>query len=438
MDPYNRLISRILLDADLKSVLDVQVTEEFFPDEDHRRAFVWILDYWRRFSKVPGSAIFSAEFPEYRLVEPQEPMEAYLAEVRKRRRFTLIYGAVAESILALEQEDTDIAVGILRSGLLQADVEVAELRDVDITKTWVTRLETYADWKNNSGKIRGIPTGFPTFDAVLGGYQAGQLITYLGEPKSGKSTLLLRTAIEAHAQGHTPLFIGFEMTNDEQTARHDSMISGVNYARIISGRTSVEEDQRLHDALQGMADMHPFVLSSDPSGTTVSGIAAKIETYSPDIVFIDGVYLMKDEDGGRDDREKLTNLTRSLKRLATRIDRPVVIATQALSWKVNKAKGLEASSIGYSSSFAQDSDAIIGIESLEDPSEPRRKLKIVSARNAPYREILASWDWETGKFSELVEEPAPMWTLNGENKAVAQSALERRGKKIVRRTDGSG
>lgn len=437
MDPYSRLISRILLDGDLRSVLDAQVTEEFFPDADHRRAFAWILDYWRRFSKVPGSAIFSAEFPEYRLYEPQEPMEAYLHEVRKRRRFTLVYGSVAEAIQALEQEDTDAAVALLRGGLLQADVEVAELRDIDITKTWVERLDTYADWKNSSGKIRGIPTGFPTFDEVLGGYQAGQLITYLGEPKSGKSTLLLRTAIEAHAMGHTPLFVGFEMTNDEQTARHDSMVAGVNYARILSGRTSAEEDQRLREALEKMADKHPFILSSDPSGTTVSGIAAKIETYGPDIVFIDGVYLMKDEGGGRDDREKLTNLTRSLKRLATRIDRPIVIATQALSWKVNRNKGLEASSIGYSSSFAQDSDAIIGIESLADPSDPRRKLKIVSARNAPYRELLASWDWETGEFAELVEEPAPMWTINGESKETAKSALERRGKRIVRKTDGS-
>jgi replicative DNA helicase len=436
IDPHRLLISKIVEEGSLRLEQDARVTPDFFPEE-HRAVFAWIQSYWTRFHKVPGAAILRSEFPTYDLIRGAEPHEAYLEEVRRRRRFEIVYGVLGDAVIAVESEEVDTAIALLKRGLLQAETEVTELRDTDVMQTWKQRLETYAEWKKHRGTLRGIPSGFPTFDAVLGGYQNGQLITYLGEPKAGKSTLLLRTALEAHGQNYIPLFVGFEMSNDEQTARYDSMVSGVDYVRIMAGRTDPHEDRKLARALEKMEGKHPFVLSADPSGTTISGIAAKVETYQPDVVFIDGVYLMQDEQNGRDDREKLTNLTRGLKRLATQIDRPIIIATQALTWKINKSQGLQQSSIGYSSSFAQDSDVIIGIESLENPEEPIRKLKIVTARNAPYREILVSWDWTTGEFNEATPQDAPLWTLNGQAEEPAPEAPKKRRKKIVRVNHGS-
>ena len=42
--------------------------------------------------------------------------------------------------------------------------------------------------------------------------------------------------------------------------------------------------------------MRPFIFSTDiTSATTVSGIQAKIQQYQPDVVFVDGAYLMQSE-----------------------------------------------------------------------------------------------------------------------------------------------
>ena len=70
---------------------------------------------------------------------------------------------------------------------------------------------------------------------------------------------------------------------------------------------------------------------------------------------------------------------------------------------MDKKKGITSNSIGYSSSFAQDSNTIIGVEKTDDPNI--NKLKIVLSRNAPPTETYVQWDWETATFEELNDDP---------------------------------
>jgi len=61
---------------------------------------------------------------------------------------------------------------------------------------------------------------------------------------------------------------------------------------------------------------------------------------------------------------------------------------------------VSADAIGYSSSFYQDSDQILGLQRPEDPEDPLRILKVVASRNCGYAETDLIWDWETGQFEE--------------------------------------
>jgi hypothetical protein len=77
---------------------------------------------------------------------------------------------------------------------------------------------------------------------------------------------------------------------------------------------------------------------------------------------------------------------------------PIVISTQTLLWKMKGGK-VSADSIGYSSSFFQDSDVILGLEPIEEDDEVRL-LKVVQARNCPPTETPITWKWETGCFHD--------------------------------------
>jgi len=103
--------------------------------------------------------------------------------------------------------------------------------------------------------------------------------------------------------------------------------------------------------------------------------------------------------GERNTPLALTNITRSLKKLAQQIQKPVIITTQVLNWKVRGGK-VTASAIGYSSSFEQDSDVILSLERQDAEDDTSRILRIASSRNCGPAEVDLLWDWENGKFQE--------------------------------------
>jgi len=149
---------------------------------------------------------------------------------------------------------------------------------------------------------------------------------------------------------------------------------------------------------------HKFWLTDSIAAGTITGIANKIQALQPDIVFIDGVYLMTDEQSGeRNTPLALTNITRSLKRVAQQFQVPVVMSTQALSWKMRNGN-VTADSIGYSSSFFQDSDVLYGLQREDENVDDTRLFKLMAGRNVSPMEVSLLWDWGTGDFREITSD----------------------------------
>jgi replicative DNA helicase len=196
------------------------------------------------------------------------------------------------------------------------------------------------------------------------------------------------------------MFQSFEMSNHEQQTRHDAMRSNISHARLTRGGLKTDEEARYQKALKRMENMHNFYLTDSSSAQTVSGLSAKIEKIQPDVVFVDGVYLMIDEVSGEQNNAlALTNITRNLKRLAQRTKKPIVVTTQVLEWKMKKGR-VSAGAIGYSSSFYQDADVILALERQDPEDDSSRLFRVEASRNCGRVETELLWDWENGKFQE--------------------------------------
>lgn len=404
MDIERAVISKIVVEQDILPLLEARVTSSFFADEESRAVFQGILDHWGTYGSVFSREAFEGEYPKYKLLKVQDPYKYYIDELRSSRKYALVVDTLEGASELLAEKDTDGAVHRLGSGIEKVVQVVSALKDVNLVDTWEARVAAYQELRKLPGGLRGIPTGFPTLDQALSGLQKEQLITFIGQAKSGKSTMLMKMAIAAHEYGKSPLFIGFEMSNTEQEARHDAMRAGIDHHHLTTGRMSSQEEAKLTTALGRIKNMEPFYLSTDASSTTtVGGIAAKVKQLAPDVVFVDGVYLMDDDTGNdQGSPQALTAITRAFKRLAQNAKVPIVITTQALSWKVNRKQGLTADSIGWSSSFAQDSDAVLGVEQTD--ADDIVRVRLIIARNAPSSSVLVRWDWSTGQFEELFED----------------------------------
>ena len=396
-----RLLSRAIRTRDITPLLEAGVNDDWFFVDENRQVWRFLRQHWTRYQEVPTSVTVVDNFPTYRLLAVDDTLEYLvdqLVEYRKRQHAITVIQDASEAIAS---GDHNVAISVLSQGVAKLiDEGARESNDIDLTNEATKRFEEYTHIKTRPNGLIGFATGFKTIDEATAGLQPGQLITIIAPPKTGKSVLAMQMAVNVHRDGFVPMFQSFEMTNLEQQQRHDSMRSRIAHSRLIRGALTPAEEARYMDELKAMESMHKFYLTDSVSAMTVTGLAAKIEKIRPDIAFVDGVYLMTDEVTGESNSpQALTNITRNLKHLAMAKKIPIVISTQVLLWKMKKRQ-VSADAIGYSSSFYQDSDVILGLQKQDEEDDTSRELRIVASRNCGPATSDLLWDWEAGKFEE--------------------------------------
>jgi replicative DNA helicase len=396
-----RLISRAVRTRDVAPLLEAGVSDDWFFVDENRQVWRFIRQHWAKYQEVPTAVTLKDNFPTYRLLAVEDSLEYLvdqLVEYRKRQGAITILQDASEAIAS---GDHNAAISVMGQGLAKiSDEGIRMTSDVDLTRNPLTRFDEYLSVKTRPNGLLGMATGFRTIDQATAGLQPGQLVTIIAPPKTGKSILALQMAVNIHEDGFVPMFQSFEMNNLEQQHRHDAMRARIAHSRLIRGKLNLDEEKRYKQALERMENMHKFYLSDSVSAMTVTGLASKIDKLRPNVVFVDGVYLMVDERTGKQNEPiALTNITRDLKQLAMSRELPIVISTQVLLWKM-KGKKVSADAIGYSSSFYQDSDVILGLQRQDEEDDTSRELKIVASRNCGPATADLLWDWEEGKFEE--------------------------------------
>lgn len=396
-----RLISKAIRDRDIAPLLERGIRDDWFYVDDNRAVWRFIHDHWKKYSEVPTAVTVKDNFPTYRLLDVQDSslyLLDQLIEYRKRQKTIEVVQLAADAISSGDHHE---ALTLMGAGVAKLTEEgVSQVTDINLTRDPLKRFDEYLNVKTRPNGLLGMATGFQVMDFATAGLQPGQLITIIAPPKTGKSVLAMQMAVNVHEDGFVPMFQSFEMSNIEQQRRHDAMRAHISSGRLMRGALKPEEEIRYKRTLEKMENMHNFFLTESVSAQTISTLSLKIEKLQPDIIFVDGVYLMVDEMTGEMTTPlALTNISRSMKRLAQQHEKPIVITTQVLTHKMRRGQ-VTADSIGYSSSFFQDSDVIFGLQRQDETDDTSRLLKIVASRNCGPAEVELLWDWEEGRFEE--------------------------------------
>lgn len=407
----NQVLSKIAETGDLSPVLDACVTADFFQSKEHQRIFSRMLALKREHGTIT-LRMLRRDFPSHDFYRVPEPWDYVIGELREEYGHRCLEEGFGDLVSMFT--DTTVPVSEIRdymSTLLKETEQVEQQTlDVDIASkdSMLARIERYEEYERTGDVLLGIPTGFDFIDKATRGIQAKQLITLVGQAKGGKTTTLAHIAIAAHRARKKVLFVTFEMTEEEISRIIDAFHAGVSRQDILRGKMNPEDWKTLKGSMHIMSGpgAKEFIISNDTNSTmTLTGLASKIDDYKPDLLIVDGAYMMHDEHGERPgSAQALTNITRGMKRLAQNKAIPILITTQVLEWKIDRRRGITSNSIGYSSSFGQDSDLIIGVE--RDEEDPTINiLRIVLGRHVPtgiFRRL--RWDWERGTFEELPED----------------------------------
>jgi len=404
MNYENRLLSRALSDRDLTPLFARGVKDTWFGNDEDKRVWTFVKAHYTSYTECPSEAVILENFPTYKFETIPDSIDFLLDKVVEARRVAVINNSFREAITDIElHKDHESAIGRIQRGIARMDEDgLTSANDLDLTLDAEKRWDEYLERKSLPNGLRGLPTGFASIDRATSGMQPGQLIVVVAPPKTGKSTLLLQWAHNVHLHGAVPVFQSFEMNNNEQLNRYDAMRARLSHHRLTTGTLTSEEESRYQAKLRSMKNMrHKFWLTDSVATNNISGISAKIQALQPDILFIDGVYLMEDEQSGeRNTSLALTNITRNLKHVAQQFQIPIVISTQVLNWKTVKGN-VTLDSIGYSSSFGQDADVAFGLQKEDENVDDTRLLKILAGRNTSPMETSLLWDWNTGDFREI-------------------------------------
>lgn len=393
--------------------LEKKITPDFFKQPPERDVYEFILTHQLDHGKVPDLNTISIQFPDWTPYSQPEPLKFYADRVRDDHLKEIVTSGLTEMLENYDDQFLSTHKGgellheKLNELVVSTRMEVPIGEDHDLFGSGWDHLQPVLETRKKFGEVQGIPTGFPSFDKTTGGLQPERLITLIGIPKSGKSSLALRIALNAAKSGARTLFVTFEMSNDEQRDRTASLVGEVDLNHILRGDLLPQEYDRLELEFRRLQNLSGFftLVEDRQSMTTLGGLAAKAAKFQPRFLVVDGAYMMEDEFGEPPGSPRaLTNITRGLKRLAQNLGIPILITTQALEHK--SKGGLNSNSPGYSSSFAQDSDVLVGAERIPDAPEYSR-FKTILSRTGPPTECFVHIGWNVGRIEEVPEALIP-------------------------------
>lgn len=425
------LISKLLETGDMTLFKDKQIKPSFFRGEN-AKIIRYLDEYYMTNGCLPTARVFSSKYPKFKLesyenadgrtiVGTDEPLTYWCNELRMKVIHNTVCEELEEVFPLLDSFQTTKATDKIKKMILHLESELVESSSIDITSDKDARKLAYEERKRNKGMI-GIPMGIDRLDTILKGMQPKQLITLIAKTGLGKTWFFILLAAYCQLHGYSVLFFTTEMSEEQIEDRLEAMLMGMlydefNYSKFKSGTLDKEQEELYFEFLDRKEKFEPLIVES-ASGCGVSYVNAKIQQRKPDIVFIDGVYLMEDDRGSDQDWLRVTHITRDVKQVAKSTKIPILINSQADRTTSTKT-GPELENIGFSSAIGHDSDVVLALFRDEEMLEDREmKVKILKQREGITGSVMLNWDFSTMNFSPIYSDVSDSEVKSGESNYV--------------------
>lgn len=409
-------ISKIVETKDFKSLKEQQIKSNFFTGEN-RRVFNFIVEQYPRTGDIPTPRVLHKFFPNYSLethivdgeevVGNDESFMFWCEQIRIKSRHNRTADLIEETAKKLDNGETEKAFEELKKGVWTIQDDTTITSTVDITKNAEERKEAYLKKKMNKGML-GIPTGISHLDYILKGLEDETLTTLIATPGIGKTWFLVKLASYAMLNSYRVKVYVTEMSSEIMQDRFDAMLYSMmygdfDYEAFRAGRLSAEKEKSYFNFLEEKEKLEPLKIET---ATDVSSILATFDSDKPDIIFVDGAYLMEDDQGADSDWLRVTHITRALKRLAKDKHIPVFINSQA-DKSTSKKTGPELESISYAQSIGQDSDNILALyRDAVMKNDREMGVKVLKQREGILGRVVISWDFKSMNFDSIYSESA--------------------------------
>jgi len=434
------LLGSILIDKDaIIRVADAVMENDFYKDS-HRIIFETIKDLYARHEPIDilsltnrldeknkleavGGRAYLAKLSN--MVATSSHAVNYANIVQRKATLRRLLSAAAEISEIGYREEEDIEKLLDESEQKLFGVSQKYLKNVfmPIDNLLAEAFDRIDELHKQSGKLRGLSTGYADLDNLLAGLQKSDLIILAARPSVGKTSLALDIARQAAIKSKEAVGIfSLEMSKEQLVDRMLCAQAVVSLWKMRTGKVSDREEDNdfsnIGTAMGQLSEAPIFI--DDSANSTIMEIRTKARRLQMEqnlgLLVVDYLQLMEGRGKYGDNRvQEVSEITRGLKGIARELNVPVLALSQ-LSRVVEQSKPAipKLSHLRESGSIEQDADVVMFIyrkasdrgynrDDLSEEEKNTAEIHIEKHRNGPTGKVKLFFDENSVSFKNLAK-----------------------------------
>jgi replicative DNA helicase len=451
MPPHNieaeqSLLSCILIDKDaITKIIDIVSEDDFYQDY-HKNIYKAMKELYNKHETIDiltlsnrlqekkqleniGGRTYLAHLSNF--VATSSNVENYARIVQQKATLRRLQAAASEIVEMSYREEDDIEQILDQTEQKIFKVSQKYSKNVfhSIDNLLTQAFDRIDELHKQSGKLRGITSGFSDLDNILAGLQKSDLIIIAARPSVGKTSFALDMARKAaiHSKEGVGIF-SLEMSKEQLVDRMLCSQADVSLWKMRTGKLSDKENEddfsKIGEAMGQLSEAPIYI--DDSAVSSIMEIRAKARRLQMEkglgLLIIDYLQLMEGRGKYGDNRvQEIAEISRGLKGIARELDIPVIALSQ-LSRAVEQSKPAipKLAHLRESGSIEQDADIVMfiyrkaadrnyNVDELSPEEKSASEVYVAKHRNGPTGKVDLFFDEETVSFKNLekrnLEEP---------------------------------
>ena len=363
----------------------------------YRPLYDFIEQHTKKYGQVPDVSTIAIEFPDFSIFDVQES-DQYLVDRMYEQHLFRMSCVTLKKLEPLLMEDSAKAVEFLQQEIPKL-AGITPLNSFDLIQKSPERLQEY-EYLIEHQDDYFILTGFPEFDAVIGGFKKEDFVILQARPNQGKSWIIDKFALSAHYQGKRVGIYSGEMSKSDVGYRLDTLDSHISNTCLQRGNVAVQGSYRDYIYQLQKQEVPIFITTQkDFNGRpTTAKLQAFIEKENLDILFVDQLYSVQPTTRSKDRRLQFEEISQEFLDITMRFGVPIICAAQAkrkVSEEDREDKLPLLEDIAESDSIGQIATRVISM----CQKDGNLLLKLVKNRNLALGDKVAYlWNIDKGLF----------------------------------------
>lgn len=373
-NPEIQLVSHIITNGNIERAIEWGMTPEDFLTDEGRAHWNDMISMRRDPLHAGGQfgvEMFTHYFKTFKKCHDDSmTLEAYCTLVRKNR-LQVDMRSIAHDMADSAENGDPMMAAIQAQQRLKASIALGFGMQTDVNfSSSLGRIIDRHDRMASGEDLSICQYPWKPFNDVALGIMPDDYIVFYGRPKSMKSWVLAYCIAHVYNQGKLPLIYTKEMTADNIFMRVAACLLKLPYQDFRTGKLTKEDIEIVRqlramakDLLAQQKDMICLNAKDAPGGAdTVEWLQSKVERYKPDLVAIDGLYLMSDGKGAKNQKDnfRVQNISRACRQMVLDCSVPV-LATMQATRTAAAHKNANLDEIAFSDAISQDVTAAIRV-----------------------------------------------------------------------------